>query len=73
MFRQSNYNIYSSGYSAPNAAWHYDVWEMPVNPRTGTAWTLSEVNAGLEFGFEVQGTANSHPHISHMILQVYYH
>jgi hypothetical protein len=46
---------------------------MTLNPRTNQAWTVAELNAGLEFGFEVYQTAGAWNYITQTWVEVTFH
>jgi RHS repeat-associated protein len=71
VFRQSGSDIQGPEYHKTNSdGWGDDSWSMSTNPRTGVAWTLAEVNAGLEFGFKVSSATGSHPYVSQAWIEV---
>jgi YD repeat-containing protein len=54
IFRQNGVDTRGPAYRRTAAqGWGDDRWEMTLNPRTGLPWTLTEVSANLEFGFEL--------------------
>lgn len=76
LFREVGVDVQSPlGYSSTNAdGWQNDEWVMTKNPRTNTDWTVAEVDAGLEFGFQVcDGVGGAHPHITQAWFEVGYH
>jgi RHS repeat-associated protein len=71
VFRQSGVDTRGPAYHRTNAdGWGLDSWEMSVNPRTGQPWTVAELNAGLEFGFEIYPNGGAHPYITQAYVEV---
>jgi RHS repeat-associated protein len=73
IFRQSSTDTRGPIYASTNAAgWKNDQWAMTVNPRTGQPWTAAELNAGVEFGFEIHPTAGAWNYVTQTWIEVTY-
>lgn len=71
LFRQNGVVVQGPTYRRSNdQGWGEDAWVMDVNPRTGQPWTAAEINAGLEFGFEVYPAAGSAPYVTQAYVEV---
>ncbi|MBI5284324.1 MAG: hypothetical protein HY874_04440 [Chloroflexi bacterium] len=71
LFRQSGTDVRGPSYHRTNSdGWGDDTWSMTTNPLTGQPWTVAEVNEGLEFGFESNPAAGSHPYVTQAWVEV---
>ncbi|MEX0750365.1 MAG: hypothetical protein WD359_06100, partial [Dehalococcoidia bacterium] len=75
LMRQSGVDTQGPTYHSTNQVdWrNHHSWEMTTNPRTGQPWTLAEVNAARDCGFEVHPTGGARPYVTEVFVEIRSH